>query len=249
MGRSGIPLAVLIAAVLLAVSSPAALAQASSSDASVTGAYLQAEYAVIRAEVKSFPVAVAAIEALAKKVQVECPGVLANAPKPASGTPPTGTTAEVSEEELDAVFGVAEATEYARRHRFAGIVARLRWSNRALTRLVHSQAAAETEKAAIPAPSLCADMSSWVASGYQAVSAGTERYLKLESALSAKTEGTSAAIMRKLVPYESPADKRIAKKVAGVENSAGPVLLKEFFVALGKVSEALVTPAPASGSQ
>jgi hypothetical protein len=239
---------VLLVAVLLAVSSPAALAEVSSSDASATGSYLQAQYAVVRGEVKSFPVAVAAIEALAKKVQMECPGVLANAPKPASGTPPTGTTAEVSEEEIDAVFGVAEATEDARRRRFAGIVARLRWSNRALTRLVHSQAAAETEKAAIPAPSLCADMRSWVGSGYQAVPASTEHYLKLESALSARTEGTPVSVMRKLVPYESLADKRIAKKVAALEDSAAPVLLKEFFAALGKVSEALVTPVPTSGS-
>ncbi|MGD1058972.1 MAG: hypothetical protein ABR992_16335 [Solirubrobacteraceae bacterium] len=248
MGRSSVHSVVLLAAVLLAVSSPAALAQVSSSDASATASYLHAQYAVVRGEVKSFPVAVAAIEALAKKVQMECPGVLANAPKPASGTPPSGTTAEVSEEEIDAVFGVAEATEYARRHRFAGIVARLRWSNRALTRLVHSQAAAEAEKASIPAPSLCADMRSWVSSGYQAVSASTQHYLKLESALSAKTEGTQDTITRKLASYESPNDKRIAKKLAGLENSAAPVLLKEFFAALGKVSEALVTPVPTTGS-
>jgi hypothetical protein len=248
MGRSSVHSAVLLAAVFFAVSSSTALAQVSSSDASATASYLQAQYAVVRAEVKSFPAAVAAIEALAKKVQVECPGVLANAPKPASGTPPSGTAAEISEEEIDAVFGVAEATEYARRHRFAGIVAPLRWSNRALTRLVHSQAAAETEKAATPAPSLCTDMRSWVSSGYQTVSPSTEHYLKLESALSAKTEGAQDTITRKLVPYESPTDKRIARKLAGLENSAAPVLLKEFFAALGKVSEALVTPVPASGS-
>jgi hypothetical protein len=248
VGRGGKHWAVLITAVLLAAFSPAAPAQASSSDAGVTGAYLQAEYAVARAEVKSFPAALAAIDALAKKVQIECPGVLANAPKPASGTAPSGTTAEVSEEELDAVFGVAEATEYARRRRFAGIVAHLRWSNRTLTRLVHAQAAAEAEKAAIPAPNLCADMSSWVSSGYQAVSAGTEQYLKRESALSTKTEDTQDTITHKLVPYESPADKRIAKQLSGLENSAGPGLLKEFFAALDKVSEALITPVPVSGS-
>jgi hypothetical protein len=247
MGRSSVHAVAVLTAVLLAFSPCAALARVSSGDASATRAYLQADYAAARAEVKSFPAAIAAVDALGKHVQTGCPGVLANAPKPAPGVAPSSTAADVAEEELDAALGAAASAEQARRRDFARLVARLRWSSLALTRLVHSQAAEEAETAAIPPPSLCADMRSWVSSGYQAVSAGTERYLHLESALSAKIEGAEAAIKRKLASYESPADMRIARKLASLEKSSSRALLTKFFAAVGKLSEALVTPAPASG--
>jgi|HubBroStandDraft_2_1064218.scaffolds.fasta_scaffold00142_10 hypothetical protein len=246
MGRYSVHSAVAIAAALLAISPCAAQAQVSSGDASATQAYLQADYATTRAEVRGFPTAIAAVDALAEQVQMECPGVLANAPKLASGAVPSATTADAAEEELDAAFGAAERTERVRRRHLASLVARLHWSSRTLTRLAHSQTAAEAEKAAIGPPSLCADMRSWVASGYQAVSAGTERYVQLESALSAKTEGAEAAILRKLVPYESPADKRIVRKLASLQKTQLLALARKFLAAVGKVSEALVGAAPAS---
>jgi hypothetical protein len=247
MGRSSVHLAVLLAAAVLAILPSSALAQVSAGDASATSAYLHADYALARAEMKGLPAGIAAIEALAKKVRTECPGVLASAPKPAPGTLPSGTEAEISEEELEAVFSVAVSTEHAHRERFAHAVASLHWSNGVLTRLVHTYAADEVEKAAIPFPGLCADMRSWVASGYQTVSAGTERYLRTEAALAAKSGRAQATIKRVLRRYESPADERIAHAIISLER-AEPPMLKEVLAAISKVGEALTTPAPASGS-
>ncbi len=247
MGRSGVHSAALLAVLMmvaLAVLPSTAVAQVSPGDANATRAYLQADYAATRVELSDFPASIAAVEKLAVQVRAECPGVLANAPLPARGAPASPTTAALGEEELDAVLGAAANTESVRRHRFAGLVARLRWSSSALTRLVRAQANGEAERASIPPPSLCADMRSWVASGYQAVPAATNSYLQRESAISAKTDGKEATIKRKLAPYESPADKRIARKLASLEKSQLPALLKEVVAASAKVSEALVTPAP-----
>ncbi len=246
MCRSRVHSAALLAALATAVltfAPSAALAQVGSGDASATRAYLQADYAATRAEVKSFPTAIAAVEALEKQVQSECPGVLAGAPKAAPGTAPSATTAEISEEELDAAFTAAERTELTRRRGFAHVVSRLRWSNAALTRLVRESAASEAAKAAIPPPSLCADMRTWVASGYRAVSAGTQLYLHRES-VATKAEGAQDAIKRKLARYESAADKRIVHKIDSIEHSAFPAMLTKFFAVLGKLGEALATAAP-----
>jgi hypothetical protein len=247
MGRFSVHSVVLLTAVLLAIFPCSVLAQVSSGDASATSAYLKDEYALTRAEATSFPAGIAAVEALAGKVRTECPGVLANAPKPAPGTAPSSTEEQISEVELDAVFSAGARTEHARLERFAHEVAQLHWGDGVLTRLVHSHATDEAARAAIPAPDLCADMRSWVASGYETISAATEGYLHVEAALSATIERAKAAIKRKLPQYESRSDTRIAHKIVSLEN-AEPLMLKEFFAALGKVGEALVTAAPASGN-
>jgi hypothetical protein len=244
MLRSSVHSAALLAAAVLAVLPSSALAAPSSGDAGATSAYLQADYALARAEAKNFPTAIAAVEAFAKRMQAECPGVVANAPKPALGSAPSSSDEEISEEELDAVFDAAASTEHARRERFAREVAALHWSDGALTRFVHAHAADEAAKTATSPPDLCADMRSWVASGYQSVSAATERYLSLESALSKKAERAQAIIKRELPQFESPADKRVAHAIARLE-SAEPPMLKEFLAALSKVGEALSGPSPA----
>jgi hypothetical protein len=248
MGRSSVHSAVLLAGVMIAISPCAASAHASSSDVAATGVYLRAYYAATRAEIKSFPAGITAVDALAKRVQAECPGALANAPKPDPGPESASTAEYVAEDVIDAAFGAAVSTERARRSRFARVVARLRWSNRVLTQLVHEKAAGEAEKATISPPNLCVDIRAWAANGYQAVSASTEHYLHLESAVSARIEGKEALIMRKLAPYESTADKRIVRKIASLEKSVFPALLTQFFAAFSKVNEALVTAVPTSGS-
>jgi hypothetical protein len=247
MGRYFVHSAVLVAAAVLAIFPCSALARVSSGDASATSAYLKADYAFVRAEIKSLPTAIAAVETLATKVQAECPGVLANAPKPAPGTSPSASEASISEEELDAVFAAAVRTEHASRVRLAHELATLRWSSGAFTRLVRAHAIDEVQKTAVAPANLCADMRAWVASSYQTVSAGTERYLQMEATLTAKTERAEDGIKRELRQYESAADKRVARKIDALEN-AEPPMLKEFLAARGKVGEALVGSAPASGS-
>jgi hypothetical protein len=247
MGRSSVHAAALLAALMtaaLALLPSTAVARVSPGDASATRAYLQADYAATRTEVSNFPTSIAAVEKLAAQVRAECPGALADAPRSTSGAPVNPSAEALVEEELDAVLGAAANTESVRRQHVASLIARLRWSNAALTRLIHAQADGEAERAATPPPRLCADMRSWVASGYQVVPAATQSYLLHEFAIAAKTEGKEATIKRKLAAYESPADKRIAHRLAALEKSHLHPLLKQLLLAADKVGEALLMPAP-----
>jgi hypothetical protein len=248
MRRSGISLVVVIAAALFVASPCSALADVSSGDASATRAYLQADYAATRAEVASFPAAVAAVEALAGRLKLECPGALANAPKPAQGEKPSSSEIMIAEEEEEAALGAGVDTEYARRRTLARTVSRLRWSSRALTRLVHSDAEAEAALAQLPVPSLCADINVWVSDGYQTVTPATESYVRRESELSAATNGAEKAITKGLARYEDQSDKRVADQIAKLEKTALPADVAKLLAAMGKVAEALHTapsaPAP-----
>jgi hypothetical protein len=226
-----------IAVVVLAV--PATTAQASSGDASSTGAYLHSYLGQVRAEVSGLPAALAAMEALRGQLQQECSGVLAQQPTPARGEKPSESAIEISDEVQESLFGEAERTESSIHRRFAHSVARLRWSDRALTRLVHTYATGEVEQAGIPTPDLCSDMRAWVASGFQTVSAATNAYLGRVSTLSSRTGGAQEAIMRKLERFESPADKRIARQIAAAEKQATEVVLPKLSAVFDKVGEVL----------
>lgn len=228
-----------IATVVVWSSAPAARAQVSSGDATATRDYLQADLAQTRAEVNRLPAAVAAMEALRGRLQVECPGVLAGAPKPAQGAKPSVSAMKIEEEQQAAVFGAAEHTEYLRRRGFAHAVSRLRWSDRALTGLIHASVAEEVAQAEIPPPDLCSDMRAWVSSGYQTVSAATEGYVHRESILSGEISGVEEVIMRKLTRYENQADRRIARRLAEIEKHAVQTILPKVFAALARVTEVL----------
>jgi hypothetical protein len=248
MGRSGISLVVVIAAALLAVSPCTALAQVSPGDASATRAYLQADYAATRAEVASFPAAIASVEALAGRLKVECPGALANEPTPAEGERPSSSEILIAEEEQDAALGAGADTEYPRRRAVARTLSRLHWSSRALTRLVHSEAEDEAARAQLPVPNLCADINVWVASGYQTVAPATESYVRRESELSAATNGAEKAVSKGLARFEDQSDKRVVHQIVKLEKTALPADVRKLLAAMAKVAEALHTapsaPAP-----
>lgn len=236
------------AAVLATLPAATAHAQASAGDASATRAYLQADLTQTRAEVKGLPAAFAAIEALGGRLRAECAGVLAGEPKPAAGAKPSVSATEIEEETLGAVVGAAEHTEYPHRRGFARAVSRLTWGNRALTVLVHSDAAAEVTQAQLPQPDVCADIRAWVNSGYQTVSAATQAYVRRRSKLLAVTEGAEEAIMQKLERYENGADKRIAKQISGLETQGLKAALPKILAALGKLSEVLHGPSAAAAT-
>jgi hypothetical protein len=235
MGRTGVHAATLLATTIMALSAPTALARVSRGDAIATRAYLQADLAQTRVEVAGLPAAIAAVEALRGRLAAECPGVLAHEPTPA----PDGSATQIEEEGEAVVFGAAEQTESVHRSGFSHAVSRLRWSNHALTRLTHASAAAELARARTPAPDYCADLRTWVASGFERVSAATEAYVHRESILTRETQGAAAAITRKLAPYESRSDKQLARQIARLEKAAVGKAAPELLVALSKVGEVL----------
>jgi hypothetical protein len=233
--------AAVIAVVALAL--PAASAQASSGDASATGAYLQAYLGQVRSEVSGLPAGLAAMEALRGRLQQECPGVLAQQPTPSQGEKPSESAIEISDEVQESLFGVAERAESSVHRRFADSVSRLKWTDRGLTRLVHTYATGEVEQAEVPTPDLCSDMRAWVASGFQTVSVAPAAYLNRESTLSSRTAGAQEAIMRKLERFESSADKRVARRIAAAEKRALQTVLPKVTAVFDKVGEVLHGPA------
>src|SRR5258707_3137116 len=147
-------------------------------DASATHVYLEAVLAEGREMASTGTAQVKAIEALATQVKTECPGVLAGAPPHNKGEEVDESTREIDDEVVGAAFGAAERVAHPIVAKFARKVERLRWSNRALTRLLRSLAREAAVQSGIPAPNLCADLKYWVASGYTSLSQGTVIYAK-----------------------------------------------------------------------
>lgn len=247
MGRSSVHSAAVIVAALFAICPSAAAAQVSSGDAGATRAYLQADLASTRTEVKGIPAALAAMTALDGRLQMECPGVLAGEPQPAKGTLPSASALAIDAEQAAAALGVAEHTELTRLRGLAQAVSRLSWSSPSLTRLVRSSIAAELAQAAVPPPELCVDLHAWVSSGYQTASAATQRYVRRESTLSQQAEA-GKHVLGNLAPYEDSADRALARQILAIEKRAIQTLVPNVLAALGKTAEVLHGPAAVPAS-
>jgi hypothetical protein len=218
-------------------------------DAAATRAYLEADYAYVRANIASLPAARAALEALADRLADECPEVMKGAPSPfgllSEGPGPSPSArrlAELSRErdqagtlqsELDTALGLVLAQ--ARRQGssvFTAAVTPLSWSDPAVGDLVHEQLAELQEKLGQPLPDVCADMRAWVASGYRTLSPATKEYRAKQEARRAAlltTVGGGHAVpaptptlAQLLARYESVADKALLAKAQRIAQAALP---------------------------
>jgi hypothetical protein len=219
-----------------------------------TAAYLDAKYAEAKARAVNASAGVVALEALDEKLGAECPGVLANAPKPGSGGKQGSTAMKIAAEDTGVIFGTLEHSEYAERARFARAVAHLSWSSRSTTEIVRGNAAESTAQAGVQPPNLCADLKAWVASGYQTVSTGTKQYLHRLEVISQmdsithepgdpQTLDVEAIIAHRLAPYEDQSDKAIIQRTEHVgDHAAKPLPQGRFSAALEKASHVLSTP-------
>jgi hypothetical protein len=88
----------------------------------------------------------------------------------------------------------------------------LRWSNAAITRRVEGYAASVHELSVLPAPDLCGDMRAWAATDYSAIPATTTQFDGHVEAI----EGHPLPLAL-LAPYEGPAQRALATRVAGLE--------------------------------
>jgi hypothetical protein len=228
--------ATLIAIALLACAAAVADARGGRANTQATRAYLKARFLEIRADGPAYRAGITGIEQLAVKVQGECRGVLAGAPKNQSPS---------EQEALAEVFAVVlrapERAEHAVAARFARAVRRLRWSNGRLTRLVHSDAQRRALQSGILAPNLCADLKAWAASGYTATPATTKGYLRRLTAAGATTLGASAQknIKRQLGRYEDATARAIVRRTKKLEAQQARYAASVFSPATARVSQAL----------
>jgi hypothetical protein len=108
--------------------------------------------------------------------------------------------------------------------RFDHADARLKWSDRRLTRLVRGQTAEERAIVGLEPPNMCADIAGWKASAYAALPQSAARFASRVQAIESlsivgRGEPRQAVIMRLLRRYERPAERRVAKHIqrAGAE--------------------------------
>jgi hypothetical protein len=189
-----------------------ALATARLGDALATRAYLRASEAYARGVYAEAGASVAAIEARGNQIAGECPGALTYAPRDAAFY-------ELGEETEITLLDAGVAPVRSAMLRLAGALGHLTWSNHALTRLVHAQAAEERAVAELALPDVCADVASWKASAYAALPQSTRRFLvRLEaiesaSAIGPSEESRETAITHLLRPYEAPSERRVALSI------------------------------------
>ena len=194
----------LATSILAATAAPALAGQG---DAAATRAYIQADYTLVHTARVNLATSEAALQRLRRRIAAECP-------RAAAGSPQDTDSEQLSNELVGAMTVAAIGPDVRVVAAFAGTVARLHWSNGALTRKVHSYAARLHTLSVLTAPHVCADVQAWVASRYQTLPASSvsfdSRYYKVEVAV-----GEVPA--RLLAPSEQPDERPILAHAERIE--------------------------------
>ncbi|HEX4114998.1 MAG TPA: hypothetical protein VHY18_03895 [Solirubrobacteraceae bacterium] len=210
-------------------------------DAAATKAYLRAEYKSYRAIDDNLETSRKDLKSFVGQVVAGCPNVLAGFPQEDAKLP------NLIEEELAALAAVAERPDLHAELVFARSVSHLRWTNRVLGRLVKQY----NEKApTISAASLCADYTTWAASGYRTLSSHSQIFLRRMEAKEKRnevmgskgSEGPGKAIKRLLVPYERASGRKLAKQVYRLEAQLEDASLELILGAAGEMDKGLGLP-------
>jgi len=207
-------------------------------DAAVTRTYLRASYASALSGGSRVGARVAAVEARANGIATGCPSALTYAPRDAAFW-------ELGEEMGRSLWYAGLAPARSVTLRLAAELDRLRWSDRMLTRLVHSQASEERAIVGFGAPDVCAQIEAWRVSDYATLPASVEGFLKRaymaesDSTVGQSEESREKVIMRLLRRYEGPAERRLAARVERLETRAGNRVFAAFSAVKAKLAAAL----------
>ncbi len=208
-------------------------------DRAATHAYLQARYVYDKAQLASSKESHAAVEAVGSRLAGECPGVLAKAPKPEealvarlSGRPLPPHARGVADRQTRQLADLSFELELAENQaalgplrsaaaEFAHTVRGLQWSNRDLTTYMHTDAEGIEWVLDAAPPNVCADMRSWVSSGYLSLPAATRQ---IESELMPTRERIDLVFFNpnthiSTSAFEGPDDKALARRVAHLETT------------------------------
>jgi len=145
------------------------IATAESPDAAATQKYIQADYALVQAGTSKLGAARAALRTVRSQIEGECPRAAAESPQDPDST-------QLSNEIIGAMVTSAYHTDVPAGQSFIRAAGGLRWSNRRLTSTIHSYVSKLKVLIALTPPNVCADIRSWVASGYQTLPATTVRF-------------------------------------------------------------------------
>jgi hypothetical protein len=199
------PLVLLGVTLALAIAPAAALG--APSDIASTRTYIQADYALVQAASARIPAARATFAGVLRRVKSECPGV-------AAGSPQDPESTELSNEVIGVMVTSAYHLDLPALSAFIRVAEHLHWSNRGLTSSVHSYAAKLKTLSVLSAPSLCADIKAWIASGFHSLPASNvafaPRFMDAWVAL--------GELPARLAPYERAEERGLLARTAQLEN-------------------------------
>jgi hypothetical protein len=180
---------------------PARALAASPQDSSSTHRALIAADATLQAIVNTWPNEEASLHRLNLKFGAECPDV-------AAGSPQNSSEQKLSYEIVGALFATGYHTDAKIADRFIETVSALRWSNPAIPRRLHVFIKGLREMLALQVPNLCADVRSWIASGYQTVPTRTLQFDEHVEAIEVEVPSPQL-----VAAYVQPADRGLFKQV------------------------------------
>jgi hypothetical protein len=200
--------------VLLACAAVAPAALAKSADVAATRAYIRANYALVRAARANLASAETGVKSLANQITAQCP--LA-----AAGSPQDYDSEQLSLEVVGAMTISGYRLDDAAAAAFAHAVRSLRWSDRALTRIVRTYAAQLPALTTLALPDVCADVQAWAASGYRTLPASTVQF---DASYEADDIQAEEVPLRLLTPYEDAVEASLVRRTRRLE---GPLAQAE----------------------
>jgi hypothetical protein len=163
-------------------------------DVASTHAYIQAYSALTRARAAKFGAIQAKVDQLNSRLARECPLI-------GTGSLQDEASQRVTAEVAAALWSIEYGTDAGPIRTFVNAVKRLRFSNRAITRVAQKYANDLRVLSTIPLPNLCGDVGTWKANGFQTLPATTV-------AIDDRVEGIEPKPLSQqlLAPYERGSD-------------------------------------------
>jgi hypothetical protein len=203
----GVSAALAWAVLACAAPTSSAAAKANSRDVAATRVYVQANYALVHAALANLDAGRRALLGLQKQIAAECPAV-------AEGSPENKQSDALGEEVIGTMVLLVYRSDAHAIAVFTRTVQGLHWSNRTLTRIVHSYAAKFERMMALAPADICSDVKSWVTSGCQTLPPSTIEFNKVYYANSIEAEEVPLHL---LAPYEGPAQVSLLRRTKRLE--------------------------------
>jgi hypothetical protein len=229
----------LLASVPLLAIAPASVA-ATSQNAAATHAYLLATNSFAETELSNLTQDTAAREAMSAQISSECSGTLTNAPPheevfgfglvgPRQQARPSARaegerrrqSRQLGDLKLELSFALADSRTEPDREAMVALIhalTPLKWSDPKITFLLHLNVEVVNQELDVPTSPVCADMKSWVASGYETltpisreIASRSEGLLKQSFEAIAIGQTGVQPFPGNLAPYENAADRTLAR--------------------------------------
>jgi len=191
---------------VLSLAFGAGSAHAAGGDVAATRAWVQADYRLVQYAAGKIPVGEAALQGVLRGVRRECPLAAAGSPQDAEST-------QLSNEVIGAMVIAVVQKGLPGARQFVRSAGALRWSNSGLTRQLHGYVEHVRTLTSLAAPTLCADVRAWAASGFRTLPASTETFDsrfwpawvaigELPAALTRYEQGETRSLVRRAEGYE-----------------------------------------------